>query len=239
MNLETIAHEDGAAVTVNEGAGFGSGVRTTDGAARRAPSDFLKRAMDLCIAIPMAIFLVPAFIALAIIVYLDDPGPILFRHRRRGAGGKHFECVKFRTMVRNADRRLQEVLDADPALRREWEANHKLKDDPRLTGVGGVLRRYSLDELPQLWNIIRGEMSIVGPRPIVDDEVRRYGDDIEYYNMVRPGVIGLWQISGRSDTTYAERVEMDVEYAQRRNIFLDIGILISSIPAILSRKGAY
>lgn len=238
MEMDSVAHEDSTVSVVAETHIFPQN-GTTTGRSQRVPSDALKRAMDLAIALPMAIFLIPGFIALAILIYIDDPGPVFFRHRRRGAGGKTFACLKFRSMVRDAEKRLEDLLASDPALRREWEENHKLKDDPRLTGIGGFLRRYSIDELPQLWNIIRGDMSIVGPRPIVDDEVRRYGNEIDYYDAVRPGVIGLWQISGRSDTTYAERIEMDVEYAQRRNIFLDLGILIGSVPAILSRKGAY
>lgn len=206
---------------------------------RRAPSDALKRVMDLALAIPLALFLIPVLLLIALAVYIDDRGPVIFRHTRRGKDGKQFTCLKFRSMVTDAGPRLDALLASDPALRREWEATQKIKDDPRLTGIGGFLRRYSLDELPQLWNIIRGEMSIVGPRPIIAEEVRRYGEDIAHYDAVRPGVVGLWQINGRNDTSYAERVALDVEYARTRTIFMDVGILLSSIPAILSRRGAY
>lgn len=205
----------------------------------RTPSDILKRVMDLAIAIPMAIFLLPAYLLLAAIIYTDDKGPILFRQTRRGMNGKPFTCLKFRTMVTDASDRLERLLATDPALRAEWEATQKLKNDPRITGVGGFLRKHSLDELPQLWNIIKGEMSIVGPRPIIEDEVRRYGNHIDDYDHVRPGVVGLWQINGRNDTSYEQRVQLDVSYAQTRNVLLDLKILFGSIPAILLKRGAY
>jgi len=218
-----------------------AGDHTTTGERRRntQPSDALKRAMDLLLAIPLAIFLLPALIVLALIIRKDDKGPILFKQTRRGKDGKPFTCYKFRTMVVDAQERLERLLASDPELRKEWEETQKLKDDPRITRRGGFLRRTSLDELPQLWNIIRGDMSVVGPRPIIEDEVRRYGRDIEHYDSVRPGVIGLWQINGRNDTTYEERVALDVDYALRRSIFLDIYILVKSIPAILLKRGAY
>lgn len=215
--------------------------RATSGEHRkgRRPSDTLKRVMDLLLAIPLALFLMPALIGLAIMIRNDDKGPILFKQTRRGKDGKEFTCYKFRTMVVDAQEQLDKLLASNPDARREWEENQKLKDDPRITRRGGLLRRTSLDELPQLWNIIRGDMSVVGPRPIVKDEVRRYGRDIEYYDSVRPGVLGLWQISGRNDTTYAARVALDVDYAQRRSVFLDLYILVKAIPAVLLKRGAY
>lgn len=206
---------------------------------RAAPSEILKRTMDLAIAIPMAVFLLPVFILIAIVIYIDDKGPILFQQSRRGLNGETFTCLKFRTMVTDASERLERLLATDPALRKEWEETQKLKCDPRITGVGGFLRKYSIDELPQLWNIIKGDMSIVGPRPIVEDEVRRYGEFIEQYDEVRPGVVGLWQINGRNDTSYDHRVQLDVTYAEKRNLFLDLKILFGSIPAILLKRGAY
>ncbi len=202
-------------------------------------SEGLKRAMDLAIAIPTAIFLLPALLLIALIVYLDDGGPVIFSHRRRGQNGRDFTCLKFRTMVRDAENRLQHLLANDPAMRAEWDATQKLRKDPRLTRTGGFLRRFSIDELPQLWNIIKGEMSIVGPRPIVDNEVRRYGDDIRFYDAVRPGVVGLWQVSGRNDTTYDERVALDVEYALSRSLAYDVAILFRAVPAVLLSRGAY
>ncbi|MEL6661885.1 MAG: sugar transferase [Pseudomonadota bacterium] len=205
----------------------------------RRPSDSLKRIMDLVLAIPLAVFLIPILITLAIVIIRDDKGPILFKQTRRGKDGKEFTCYKFRTMVVDAQERLDRLLASDAELRREWEDTQKLKIDPRITRRGGFLRRTSLDELPQLWNIIKGDMSVVGPRPIVESEVRRYGSDIEHYDSVKPGVIGLWQINGRSDTTYAERVALDVEYARRRSVLLDTYILARSIPEILLKRGAY
>ncbi|MEO0466085.1 MAG: sugar transferase [Pseudomonadota bacterium] len=202
-------------------------------------SSKLKRIMDLLIAVPAAIFAAPGLLALAVWVYLDDGGPVIFAHTRRGKDGKAFKCYKFRTMVRDADAKLKTVLESDPILRAEWEENQKLKDDPRLTRHGGFLRKYSLDELPQLWNIIIGDMSIVGPRPIVEDEVRRYGRDIAAYDALKPGVVGIWQISGRNDTSYDERVAMDVDYAKTQSVAVDTMILVKSVPAILLKKGAY
>ena len=226
---------------LSDARGFASGLDSTATSeiSPRSPSESLKRLMDLMIAVPMALFLLPAYALLAVIIYSDDKGPVLFKQSRRGQNGEYFTCLKFRTMVTDATARLERVLDSDPALRAEWEATQKLKEDPRITGIGGFLRKYSLDELPQLWNIIKGEMSIVGPRPIVEDEVRRYGADIDHYDEVRPGVVGLWQISGRNDTSYDERVQLDVTYAQTRNILLDLKILFGSIPAILLKRGAY
>lgn len=195
--------------------------------------------MDLAIAVPAIVFLIPIYLIIAIVILFDDGWPVIFSQKRRGHNGRYFTCYKFRTMVTDAGARLEEVLASDPEKRREWEETQKLKDDPRLTRTGGFLRRFSLDELPQLVNIIRGDMSIVGPRPIIDAEVWRYGEDIRHYDSVRPGVVGLWQINGRNDTTYQRRVELDVEYAENRSIGYDVSILMKSIPVILGRRGAY
>ncbi|MEM9740828.1 MAG: sugar transferase [Pseudomonadota bacterium] len=231
----SVAHDEDA-LPINA---TGDQVTVGDRHGDRRPTDILNRVMDLFLAIPMALFLLPALIALALMIRNEDKGPILFKQTRRGRNGQSFTCYKFRTMVVDAQEQLDRLLASDPEMRREWEETQKLKDDPRITRGGGLLRRTSLDELPQLWNIIRGDMSIVGPRPIVKDEVRRYGSDIEHYDSVRPGVIGLWQISGRNDTSYAKRVALDVDYAQRRSILLDMYILVKSVPAILLKRGAY
>lgn len=231
----SLANDD-IAPTINAA---GDAIIADDDTPGRNPSDVLKRIMDLALAIPMAIFLLPALALIAATVRIDDRGPVLFKQTRRGKDGKPFTCYKFRTMVVDAQERLDHLLANDPEALREWEETQKLKNDPRITRRGGLLRRTSLDELPQLWNIIKGEMSVVGPRPIVKDEVRRYGSDIAHYDSVRPGVIGLWQISGRNDTTYAKRIALDVDYAQQRTIFLDVFILLKSIPAILFKRGAY
>jgi lipopolysaccharide/colanic/teichoic acid biosynthesis glycosyltransferase len=151
----------------------------------------------------------------------------------------HFHALKFRTMVANADRLLEEHLSKDPALRAEWELNHKLKNDPRVTLVGRFLRRTSLDELPQIWNVIVGQMSLIGPRPIVAAEIGRYGDHFDVYSRVLPGITGLWQVSGRNDTTYRERVELDCYYVYNWSLWLDLHILSRTVSAVLARKGAY
>ncbi len=206
------------------------------GAPRQGPA---KRAMDLMIAVPALVFIFPVLIVIAIAVKLDDGGPVLFRHRRRGHGGKPFKCLKFRTMVENAEGQLAALLASDPALAQEWKRDQKLRNDPRVTRIGRFLRKSSLDELPQLLNIILGSMSIVGPRPIVDDEVSRYGEHIAAYDLVRPGVVGLWQVSGRNDTTYEERVQLDVDYQQSWSIWLDLRIVFIAVPAVLFSRGAY
>ncbi|MEM6667394.1 MAG: sugar transferase [Pseudomonadota bacterium] len=234
MSTKSVAHEEAApAATMGEILEYPTRKKPHGG------SPTLKRLMDLLIAIPAAIFLSPGLLALAIWVYLDDGGPVIFAHTRRGKDGKPFKCLKFRTMVRDADAKLKVLLDSDPVLKAEWDKNQKLKVDPRLTKNGGFLRKYSLDELPQLWNIIKGDMSIVGPRPIVEDEVSRYGRDIASYDALKPGVVGIWQISGRNDTTYDERVAMDAHYAEHQTVGTDIMILLKSIPAILCKRGAY
>ncbi|MEM8920248.1 MAG: sugar transferase [Pseudomonadota bacterium] len=199
----------------------------------------LKRAFDLVVAIPALIFLSPLLFAIAIGVRLSSAGPSIFFQERCGLGGRMFQCLKFRTMVVDAKERLEQILMDDPDLAEEWKANQKLRKDPRITPFGLFLRKTSLDELPQLVNIIRGDMSIIGPRPIVASERSRYGEDMVSYNRVRPGVTGLWQISGRNDTTYEERVALDVEYVEAWSLKRDLEIFFKSIPAILFSRGAY
>jgi undecaprenyl-phosphate galactose phosphotransferase len=168
-----------------------------------------------------------------------DGGPALFRHRRIGAGGRMFDCIKFRTMVVNADEVLRKKIKADAQVAAEWTATQKLRDDPRVTRIGSFLRRSSLDELPQLLNVLHGEMSLVGPRPIVQAEVARYGSDIEYYYAAKPGLTGLWQVSGRSDMSYARRIRLDVWYVRNWALWHDIAILFKTIPAVFLQRGAH
>ncbi len=198
-----------------------------------------KRILDLSIAIPALFFLSPLMLMVGLLIRLQDGGPVFFVQDRRGFGGVSFACMKFRTMRTDAEDLLGSMLATDPEMAAEWRAAQKLRKDPRITKMGYFLRKTSIDELPQLLNIIRGEMSVVGPRPIVDDEVRRYGEHIKSYDSIRPGVTGLWQINGRNDTTYEERVDMDVQYAENVSVISDIVILIRSVPAILMRRGAY
>jgi len=166
-------------------------------------------------------------------------GPALFKHRRVGQGGKVFNCIKFRTMVPNADKVLQDLLDSDVEIKEEWLRDHKLRDDPRITRLGRFLRRTSLDELPQLLNVLRGEMSLVGPRPVVPDELRRYGNKVTTFLSARPGITGLWQVSGRNDTDYRRRVALDVCYVRSRSLLLDLYILFKTLPVVFARSGAY
>lgn len=212
----------------------------TGGAAspRRVLSPW-KRALDLVIAVPTLIFVAPLLIALAVMIRMHDAGPALFRQSRIGFDGRTFVCFKFRTMVMDAEGALRRHLEKDPRAAAEWAATQKLRRDPRITPVGRFLRRTSLDELPQLFNILRGEMSVVGPRPIVENEVPKYGDLFDYYIGVRPGVTGLWQVSGRNDVPYPERVRMDADYVKDWSIWLDLRILLLTIPAVLFSRGAY
>jgi Undecaprenyl-phosphate galactose phosphotransferase WbaP len=192
---------------------------------------------DLTAAALLVLLLLPLLLAIAMVVKLDG-GPALYAHNRVGAGGRPFRCLKFRTMVMDADVRLQKLLHTDPAAAVEWATTQKLRNDPRVTKVGALLRKTSLDELPQLLNVLRLEMSLVGPRPIVEEEVFHYGSDISYYLEVRPGLTGLWQVSGRSDTTYAQRKQLDSWYVKNWTLWHDIVILAKTIPAVLKRKGA-
>jgi Undecaprenyl-phosphate galactose phosphotransferase WbaP len=176
---------------------------------------------------------------IAMLVKWSSKGPVFYGHERIGEGGRTFRAWKFRTMVENADETLEQYLQADPSLQVEWATNHKLKRDPRITNIGKLLRQTSLDELPQIWNVIRGEMSLVGPRPIVRNEVIKYGEEFDLYRRVRPGITGLWQVSGRSKTTYEERVTMDVHYVRNWSVWLDAYLLAKTVGVVLGKQGAY
>lgn len=196
------------------------------------------RLLDLAIAALALLFFLPLFLLIAVAIKIADPGPVFFRHRRIGLGGKTFGCWKFRTMVVDAESRLAAILAQDPEAAREWQENQKLVHDPRVTWLGNFLRRSSLDELPQLFNVLLGEMSIVGPRPIVETEAARYGPHFALYCLVRPGITGLWQISGRSDIRYFERVLMDVRYVSSRSLMRDIRIIVLTVPSVLAARGS-
>ena len=205
----------------------------------RAPTPRLSRAMDLIIAILALIAFGPLMLATALAVAAERRGPVLFKHTRIGQHGRPFGVYKFRSMHMNADQVLADHLAADPVARAEWKRDHKLRFDPRITPLGRFLRKSSLDELPQLFNVVRGEMSIVGPRPIVQAEVVRYGRFFEAYCTVTPGITGVWQVSGRNDVSYRRRVAMDALYARRKCVSLDLQLMLATIPAVLSRKGSY
>lgn len=200
---------------------------------------FVKRALDVYGVIMGGLLISPLLFLIALAVLIDSGWPVFYGHRRVGEGGRHFRCWKFRTMHRDADRLLEDFIARDPELQREWEQNFKLRRDPRVTRVGRFLRRTSLDELPQLINVLKGEMSLVGPRPIVDSEVVRYGEEFDLYRRVRPGISGLWQIRGRNDTSYAERVRLDSQYVRNWSIWLDLVILWRTVICVLSKRGAY
>ena len=199
----------------------------------------VKHTVDLVLTMVGGLLIAPLLIAITVLIKLDSPGPAFYGHRRLGAGGEHFRCWKFRTMHTNAEQLLDEYLQGNPHLRAEWEQTFKLRDDPRVTRVGELLRKTSLDELPQLWNVLRGEMSLIGPRPIVDAEVTRYGAVYEMYRRIRPGMSGFWQVSGRSDTSYAERVKLDAYYVRNWSVWLDIVILVRTVGSVIFSRGAY
>ncbi|MDO7786846.1 undecaprenyl-phosphate galactose phosphotransferase WbaP [Desulforamulus aquiferis] len=200
---------------------------------------FLKRAFDLVVGGICLIFAVPVMLMIAIAIKVDSKGPVIYAHERVGKFGRKFKCLKFRTMAVNSQEILKELLDNDPKMRREWEQEFKLKNDPRITRVGKFLRKSSLDELPQIINVLVNQMSLVGPRPIIDDEVEKYGCFFDYFKMVPPGISGLWQINGRNDIDYAERVQLDVWYARNWSLWLDFTILVRTITVVLKSKGAY
>lgn len=198
-----------------------------------------KRLLDMAAALAGGLVLLPLFFYLAVAVKMSSRGPIVYAHTRIGRYGRHFKAWKFRTMFQNADQVLEHYLAEHPELREEWERDHKLKYDPRVTRIGRFLRKTSLDELPQLWNVIRGDMSLVGPRPIVDAEVDKYGAYYGLYTMVKPGITGLWQVSGRNNTTYDERVQFDAYYVRNWSPSLDLYLLLRTIRIVLFAKGAY
>jgi lipopolysaccharide/colanic/teichoic acid biosynthesis glycosyltransferase len=200
---------------------------------------FIKRVFDVAASVLGVLFLCPFFALIAILIVSDSPGGIFYYQPRLGAGGKIFRLIKFRTMCQAPDQMLEEKLRLQPALKSEWSRYQKLKSDPRVTRIGRFLRRFSLDELPQLWNVMKGEMSLVGPRPILIQQRRIYGQAYNEYVQVFPGITGLWQVSGRNETTFARRVELDREYIQRWSLRLDIYILFKTFKTIFRQQGAY
>ncbi len=198
----------------------------------------MKRGFDI-IAASLALVMLSPLLVLLALVTASDGGPVFFAHKRIGRNGKSFQCLKFRSMIIDAAAVLKKHLADNPPARAEWDKDHKLKDDPRTTRFGSLMRRLSIDELPQLLNVLRGDMSLVGPRPIVIAEASRYDSDISHYYRVRPGVTGLWQVSGRNDVSYSERVQMDAWYVRNWSLWLDIAIICKTVPALLARRGAY
>jgi len=223
---------------------FGSAVialddRTESEAVFPAPArSRLKRGFDVVAGLLLLLGFAPLLLLLALAV-ASDGGPALFGHRRVGAGGRPFKCWKFRSMVVDAEAALARTLANDPEARREWQRDFKLRRDPRVTRLGRFLRKSSLDELPQLFSVITGKMSLIGPRPIVADEVERYGAGFADYTACRPGITGLWQVSGRNDIDYAERVAIDRRYLRSWSFAGDMAILVRTVGVVLRRNGAY
>ena len=202
-------------------------------------SDWAKSVFDRVAAFACLVMAVPLLAVIALLIRWSDPGPVLYAHRRIGRGGRPFDCWKFRTMATDGDLILTKHLALNEAARQEWHDTRKLKDDPRVNRMGRFLRRSSLDELPQLINILRGEMSVVGPRPIVEDEIRHYDGAIADYVSVLPGLTGLWQVSGRNDVGYEVRVSLDQQYVQTRSFAGDLWIILRTVRAVLLRTGSY
>ena len=199
----------------------------------------LKRGFDILFASAALLLLSPHFLIIAALVKFSDGGSVLYGHRRIGCNGETFRCLKFRTMVPNSEQVLAAYLRANPEARREWHATRKLRNDPRVTPIGAVLRKLSLDELPQILNVLRGEMSMVGPRPVVHDELARYGGAVECYLKTRPGLTGLWQVSGRNDVSYDMRVAYDLHYVENWSLATDLLIILKTIPAVCLSRGSY
>jgi len=192
------------------------------------------------LAILLLPILLPIIGVIAFFIKRESPGPVFFSHMRVGKRGKLIPTLKFRSMYQDAEERLEELLESNSAIRKEWEKNFKLKDDPRVTKIGAIMRKTSLDELPQIFNVLRGEMNFVGPRPVIQKEIDQYyKEDAEYYFMVKPGITGLWQVSGRSNTDYDFRVATDKWYVSNWSLWLDIVILFKTVKTVLKREGAY
>lgn len=230
---------------MKNGSGVGAGRFTTfsghlpAGDLYRVQSSRLKRAMDLVLAIPVLVLVSPLLMAIFVLLKIFDPGPALFTQQRIGRDGRSFVVYKFRTMRVDAAERLEHLLANDPTAAAEWAKYQKLRNDPRVTLLGRFLRKSSLDELPQLLNILRGEMSVIGPRPVTAGEMQRYGADMPFYTAVRPGVLGLWQVRGRNKLTYPQRIAYDVEYVKTWSVWQDVKIMLEAIPVVLMGKGAY
>jgi Undecaprenyl-phosphate galactose phosphotransferase WbaP len=216
------------------------GISDVPGLAVRSRSirDSIKRTFDVLGAIVLGLIFLPLMLSIVLLLY-NEGGEVIYRHRRIGRDGKMFECFKFRSMVPDAERRLRELLERRSELKAEWLRDHKLRNDPRITALGRFLRRTSLDELPQIWNVLRGDMSLVGPRPVVREELLRYGRCSSVYLSARPGITGLWQVTGRNDTDYRRRVVLDVYYVRKRSLLLDVYILLKTTRVVLGGGGAY
>lgn len=200
----------------------------------------LKRLLDVVFSLSALIILSPLYLLIASMIRLTSKGKAIYYQKRIGRGGVYFRCYKFRTMYQNSESILQEILAKDSEKNKEWNETHKLKNDPRITPLGAFLRKSSLDELPQFWNVLKGDLSVVGPRPVVQEEIdKHFGPKAEKIFSIRPGITGLWQISGRSNTSYSNRIALDEYYVEQRTFFTDLKIIVLTIPCMILRKGAY
>ena len=213
-------------------------VRAAPQSAPSGAAAVIKRCVDVLGAIVLGVVFMPLILVIVFMLHKGG-GPVIYMHRRVGRGGRMFPGLKFRTMVPDADHALRDLLERNPELQAEWVRDHKLRHDPRVTRLGRFLRRTSLDELPQLVNVLRGEMSLVGPRPVVREELLRYGKNVGTYLAARPGITGLWQVTGRNDTDYRRRVVLDTYYVRNQNLFLDLYILAKTTGVVLGGNGAY
>lgn len=198
-----------------------------------------KRLFDIVFALAVLVFLSPIYLAIAILILISSRGSILYVHPRVGLNGREFKCLKFRTMVTGADRFLEDYLNSCPISRAEYESSFKLKYDPRITKIGRFLRVTSLDELPQFWNVLIGDMSVVGPRPLVQAELAKYGKAIEQVLSVRPGIAGIWQVSGRNDLPYSRRIHLDASYVRRMGFGFDLWLIFKTVLVVICPRGAY
>ncbi len=200
----------------------------------------IKRIFDICFSLLVMTCGFPVFLVIALLVKITSKGPVIFSHERIGRGGRRFLCFKFRTMHANAETRLKKMLASNPRLREEWNKNYKLKKDPRITPIGSFLRKTSLDELPQFWNVLIGDLSVVGPRPVTEEEVKKeLGPYAARFLTIRPGLTGPWQVSGRSDTGYYKRIRLDMHYIRYQSFLWDLSLILRTVPAMLTTRGAY
>lgn len=216
-----------------------AGYPVTASVAPAAVGGATKRVFDAVGALSALVILAPLFLVIAVLIRLSDNGPVFFRHQRIGRNGMPFDCLKFRTMLVDADNVLRSHLVADPLASAEWERTRKLRSDPRITPLGLILRKTSIDELPQLFNVLKGEMSFVGPRPIVGEEIPKYGPCIADYFRARPGITGIWQVSGRNDLRYEDRVELDRQYVASWSVWTDLRIIARTVVIVVTARGCY
>lgn len=200
----------------------------------------VKRVFDLFFSFSVIILGLPVFFFIALLIKCTSAGPVVYAHKRIGRGGRVFSCYKFRTMYPDADKRLKEILESCTEKKKEWQESYKLKEDPRVTPIGKFLRKTSLDEIPQFWNVLKGDLSVVGPRPVLKEEVLKFmGGKAVKILSIRPGLTCIWQVSGRSDANYSQRIQLDELYVDNRSFFMDLKLILKTIPSMIFSKGAY